>query len=103
VSAQLLATRQKINAAKTKLLAADDQLNRLEIKAPRSGTVQGSKVFTVGRVIRTGESLMEIAPSGEKLVVHAKLPVNSIEHLMVGQTAENSPRCDRVGYKFGYK
>jgi HlyD family type I secretion membrane fusion protein len=88
VSAQLLQTRQKINAAKTKLLAADDQLNRLENKAPRSGTVQGSKVFTVGQVIRAGESLMEIAPSGETLVVHAQLPVNSIERLMVGQTAE---------------
>jgi HlyD family type I secretion membrane fusion protein len=88
VSAQLLDTRQKINAAKTKLLVADDQLNRLEIKAPRAGTVQGSKVFTVGQVIRAGESLMEIVPSGETLVVHAQLPVNSIEHLMVGQTAE---------------
>jgi HlyD family secretion protein len=88
VSAQLLETRQKINAAKTKLLVADDQLNRLENKAPRSGTVQGSKVFTVGQVIRAGESLMEIAPSGETLVVYAQLPVNSIEHLMVGQTAE---------------
>jgi HlyD family secretion protein len=83
-----LDTRQKINAARTKLLVADDQLNRLEIKAPRAGTVQGSKVFTVGQVIRAGESLMEIVPSGETLVVHAQLPVNSIEHLMVGQTAE---------------
>jgi HlyD family type I secretion membrane fusion protein len=86
VSAQLLETRQKINAAKTKLLVADDQLNRLEIRAPRSGTVQGSKVFTVGQVM--GESLMEIAPTGETLVVYAQLPVNSIEHLLVGQTAE---------------
>jgi multidrug resistance efflux pump len=50
--------------------------------------VLGSTVFTVGQVIRSGESLMEIAPSGETLVVHAQLPVNSIEHLMVGQTAE---------------
>jgi HlyD family secretion protein len=88
VSAQLLETRQKINTAKEKLLVADDQLTRLEIKAPRSGTVQGSKVFTVGQVIRAGDSLMEIVPSGETLVVHAQLPVNSIEHLLVGQTAE---------------
>src|SRR5258708_21476180 len=32
--------------------------------------------------------MMEIVPSGETLVVHAQLPVNSIEHLLVGQTAE---------------
>ena len=92
MSAQLLETGQKINAAKTKLLVADDQLNRLEIKAPRSGTVQGSKVFTVGQVM--GEALMEIAPSGETLVVYAQLPVNSIEHLMVGADRGNAlPRA----------
>jgi HlyD family type I secretion membrane fusion protein len=88
VSAQLQEIRQKINMAKEKLLVAGDLLTRLEIKAPRSGTVQGSKVFTVGQVVRAGDSLMEIVPSGETLVVHAELPVNSIEHLSVGQTAE---------------
>jgi HlyD family secretion protein len=88
VSAQLLDTRRKIDMAKEKLLVADDLLTRLEIRAPRSGNVQGAKVFTVGQVVRAGESLMEIVPSGETLVVHAQLPVNSIEHLSVGQIAE---------------
>ena len=49
VSAQLLDTRQKINAARTKLLVADDQLNRLEIKAPRAGTVQGPRFSRWGK------------------------------------------------------
>jgi HlyD family type I secretion membrane fusion protein len=88
VSAQLLDTRRKINMAKEKLLVAGDLMTRLEIKAPRSGAVQGSKVFTVGQVVRAGDSLMEIVPSGQTLVVHAQLPVNSIEHLSVGQIAE---------------
>jgi HlyD family secretion protein len=88
VSAQLLETRQKIEAATEKLVVARDMITRLDIKSPRSGTVQGLKVFTVGQVVRAGESLMEIVPSGELLVVHAQLPVNSIEHLSIGQTAE---------------
>jgi HlyD family type I secretion membrane fusion protein len=88
VSAQLLDTRRKINMAKEKLLVAGDLMTRLEIKAPRSGAVQGSKVFTVGQVVRAGDSLMEIVPSGQTLVVHAQLPVNSIEHLSAGQIAE---------------
>jgi HlyD family type I secretion membrane fusion protein len=88
VSAQLLDTRQKIEMANEKLVVARDLIVRLDIKAPRKGTVQGLKVFTVGQVVRAGESLMEIVPSGETLVVHAQLPVNSIEHLSVGQTAE---------------
>jgi HlyD family secretion protein len=88
VSAQLLETRQKINTSREKLVVAQDMLTRLDIRAPRAGSVQNLKVFTVGQVVRAGESLMEIVPSSEKLVVHAQLPVNSIEHLSVGQTAE---------------
>jgi HlyD family type I secretion membrane fusion protein len=88
VSAQLLETRQKISLANEKLTVAQDQMTRLEIKAPRGGTVQSLKVFTVGQVVRAGESLMEVVPRGETLVVHAQLPVNSIEHLNVGQVAE---------------
>lgn len=88
VSSQLLDTRQKIEAATEKLVVARDMITRLDIKSPRAGTVQGLKVFTVGQVVRAGESLMEVVPSGEMLVVHAQLPVNSIEHLSVGQTAE---------------
>jgi len=88
VSSQLLDTRQKIEAASEKLVVARDMITRLDIKSPRAGTVQGLKVFTVGQVVRAGESLMEVVPSGETLVVHAQLPVNSIEHLSIGQTAE---------------
>jgi HlyD family type I secretion membrane fusion protein len=88
VSSQLLDTRQKIEAASEKLVVARDMITRLDIKSPRAGTVQGLKVFTVGQVVRAGESLMEVVPSGEMLVVHAQLPVNSIEHLSIGQTAE---------------
>ncbi|MGH6642186.1 MAG: HlyD family type I secretion periplasmic adaptor subunit [Bradyrhizobium sp.] len=88
VSAQLLDTRQKISGLREQLIVAQDRLTRLDIKAPRAGSVQNLKVFTVGQVVRAGESLMEIVPNAEKLVVHAQLPVNSIEHLSVGQTAE---------------
>lgn len=88
VSAQLLETRQKINTSREKLIVAQDLLTRLDIRAPRAGSVQNLKVFTVGQVVRAGESLMEIVPASEKLVVHAQLPVNSIEHLKLGQTAE---------------
>ena len=88
VSAQLLDTRQKINMANEKLVVARDQLTRLDIRAPRAGTVQSLKVFTVGQVVRAGESLMEIVPSNDTLIVHAQLPINSIEHLVVGQAAE---------------
>lgn len=88
VSGQLLETRQKINDLKEKLAVAADILARQEIFSPKSGVVQNLKVFTIGQVVRSGEPMMEIVPSDEKLVIHANLPTTEIEHVHEGMTAE---------------
>ena len=88
VSAQLLDTRQKINDLREKASVANDILARQDVLAPKSGTVQNLKVFTVGQVIRPGEPMMEIVPSDDKLVIHAQLPTTEIEHIQEGMTAE---------------
>jgi HlyD family type I secretion membrane fusion protein len=88
VSAQLLEARQKINDLREKASVANDILSRQDILAPRSGTVQNLKVFTMGQVIRPGEPMMEIVPANEKLVIHAQLPTVEIEHIREGLTAE---------------
>lgn len=88
VAAQLIETRQKIADLTERSTVAQDVLRRQAILAPRSGVIQGLKVFTVGQVIRTGEPLAEIVPQDDKLVIHAQIPVTEIEHLKVGQSAE---------------
>ncbi len=88
VSAQLLETRQKINDLREKASVANDILSRQDILAPKSGTIQNLKVFTLGQVVRPGEPMMEIVPDDEKLVIHAQLPTTEIEHVREGMTAE---------------
>jgi len=88
VSAQLLETRQKINDLREKASVANDILSRQDILAPKSGTIQNLKVFTLGQVVRPGEPMMEIVPDDEKLVIHAQLPTTEIEHVHEGMTAE---------------
>jgi HlyD family secretion protein len=88
VSSQLLETRQKINDLREKASVANDILSRQDIFAPKTGTVQNLKVFTIGQVIRAGEPMMEIVPTDEKLVIHAQLPTVEIEHIHEGMTAE---------------
>lgn len=88
VSGQLLETRQKINDLREKLSVASDILTRQDILSPKTGLVQNLKVFTLGQVIRSGEAMMEIVPSDEKLVIHANLPTTEIEHVQEGMTAE---------------
>lgn len=65
-----------------------DTLERQVIRAPVSGTVVGLKVTTVGGIIMPREPLMEIAPQGEELYLEAKVMVNDISDLKVGQEAE---------------
>ncbi len=88
VSAQLLETRQKINDLREKASVANDILLRQDILAPKTGTIQNLKVFTLGQVVRPGEPMMEIVPNDEKLVIHAQLPTTEIEHVHEKMIAE---------------
>lgn len=52
-------------------------LQRSAIKAPVAGKIVGLNVFTVGAVIRPGDTLLEIVPSDDDLVVGARiLPID---------------------------
>lgn len=87
-AAQLVDVRQKISDLKEKLTVAEDVLKRVDIVAPRAGSVQNLKVFTLGQVIRSGEPLMDIVPQDEPLLVHAQFSPNDIDGVHAGQDAE---------------
>jgi membrane fusion protein, type I secretion system len=68
-------------------IAARDLLNRIEIRAPVSGVVNQLSVHTIGGVIRAGETVMQIVPDTENLVVEARLEPRDIDQVRTGQTA----------------
>ena len=88
VVAQLRDVQVEITDLSERLLVATDVLKRIEIKAPRSGIVQGVKLHTVGGVIGAGDILMEIAPQDEELLVTARVSPADIDSLAIGQRAE---------------
>ncbi|MGQ4272540.1 HlyD family type I secretion periplasmic adaptor subunit [Terrihabitans sp. B22-R8] len=67
---------------------AQDIMKRLDITAPQTGVVQNVRVTTEGGVISPGETLMEIAPSSDKLLIQARVSPNDVSHVSVGQEAE---------------
>ncbi|TDR95894.1 HlyD family type I secretion periplasmic adaptor subunit [Enterovirga rhinocerotis] len=67
--------------------AAEDQLRRVDLKAPTSGTVHQLAVHTVGGVISPGEVTMLIVPAGVALELEARVPPNEIDQVARGQTA----------------
>jgi HlyD family secretion protein len=68
-------------------VTAEDQLKRINIRAPQNGIVLESKVHTVGGVITAGETIMQIVPESDKLEVEAKVNPRDIDQVQVGQLA----------------
>lgn len=85
---QLRDVQVEIADLNERLLVAEDVLQRIEIRAPRSGIIQGIKFHTVGGVVRPGEILMEIAPQDDDLVVNARVLPTDIDNVAIGQRAE---------------
>jgi HlyD family secretion protein len=68
-------------------IAADDQLKRVEIRAPSSGYVHQLAVHTVGGVISAAEPAMLIVPEHESLNLEARVMPQDIDQLTIGQHA----------------
>jgi len=87
VTEQKLSTVKQLEL-KERVRPSRDTLDRQVIRAPVSGIVVGLKVATVGGVVMPREPLMEIAPQSDDLYLEAKIMVNDISDLKVGQEAE---------------
>jgi HlyD family secretion protein len=70
-----------------KKVAAEDQLKRIDIRAPQNGMVHQLDVHTVGGVVSAGQQIMLIVPAADKLIVEAKVQPQDIDQLSVGQAA----------------
>lgn len=77
-------TQGKIAEFKERVTAAEDQLKRVDIRAPQSGIVLQLAVHTVGGVISNGETIMQIVPRADVLVVEAKVAPQDIDQISVG-------------------
>ncbi|MEN3210863.1 HlyD family type I secretion periplasmic adaptor subunit [Methylorubrum populi] len=88
VTGQLLETRQRIGELREKLVVAQDVFRRHEIRASHDGVIQALKVVAIGQVVRSGEPLMEIVPTADRLVVNVQFSPNDLEAVHAGMRAE---------------
>jgi HlyD family secretion protein len=68
-------------------VAAQDQLMRVDIRAPSSGFVHQLNVHTVGGVISAAEPVMLIVPANETLQLEARVVPQEVDQLAIGQSA----------------
>lgn len=77
----------KIAELQERKTAAEDQLKRVDIRAPQAGIVHQLSVHTVGGVIGNGETLMQVVPAADKLLVEARVAPQDIDQVATGAKA----------------
>jgi HlyD family secretion protein len=80
--------RAEISELQERRKVAADVLNRTEIRAPGSGTIQNLKVHTVGSVVRPGDVLMELVPEDEELIINARVSPIDKDNVAPGLSTE---------------
>jgi HlyD family secretion protein len=87
VSKELAEIRAKTSELIEKRVTAEDQLKRIDIRAPQNGRVHELTTHTVGGVIKAGETIMLIVPAGDVLTVEARIAPYNIDQIREGQSA----------------
>nr|WP_249788551.1 HlyD family type I secretion periplasmic adaptor subunit [Bradyrhizobium sp. G127] len=85
VSKEMREINDKIGEFVERKVTAEDQLRRIDIRAPQDGMVLQSTVHTVGGVITAGDAVMLIVPESDNLSVEAKVNPQDIDQLRIGQ------------------
>jgi len=85
VAKELRETDSKIGEAVERKVTAEDQLKRIDIRAPQDGVVFQSTANTVGGVITAGDPIMMIVPESDKLSVEVKVEPKDIDQVAIGQ------------------
>ena len=87
VGKDLAEIRAKWGELVERKVAAVDQLNHIEIRAPQDGRVHQLAIHTVGGVVAPGEPIMLIVPEADDLTIEAKVSPYEIDQLHLGQPA----------------
>jgi adhesin transport system membrane fusion protein len=67
--------------------AGEDRVTRTDVRSPVRGTIKQINLNTIGGVVRPGESILEIVPLDDTLLVEARIRPADIAFLHPGQKA----------------
>ena len=70
------------------LSSIDEQLARSEMRAPLSGKIKGLNLTTIGAVLASGDTVMEIVPATEAIEIEARISTSDIDVVYPGMKAE---------------
>lgn len=86
-ASELMDVFARISELRRAQAAADDSFDRAVIRAPQAGVVDKLAVRTVGGVIPAGQTILEIVPDDDRMVVETTISPVDIDQVHIGQPA----------------
>ena len=85
--AEMTKAQEDLSTQAEQLRDRSQVLEQTELLAPLNGIVNNIKINTLGGVVRQGETIMEVLPTGNNLIAEAKVSPADIAFVTVGQDA----------------
>ncbi len=85
--AEMTKAQEELSTQTEQLRDRTQVLEHTELVAPVDAVVNNIKVNTLGGVVRAGDTVMELLPTGDDLIAEAKIPPADIAFVAIGQSA----------------
>ncbi|MCL2123524.1 MAG: HlyD family type I secretion periplasmic adaptor subunit [Desulfovibrionaceae bacterium] len=79
--------RLDLNSIRETLAFGGDRTKRMDVRAPMRGTIKRTMINTVGGVIKPGETVIELVPLDDTLLIEARIKPTDIAFLHPDQKA----------------
>jgi len=84
---EMTKAQEELSTQTEQLRDRSQVLEHTELVAPVDAVVNNIKVSTLGGVVRAGDTVMELLPTGDNLIAEAKIPPADIAFVALGQDA----------------
>jgi HlyD family type I secretion membrane fusion protein len=84
---ELRETETEMDDVEEQIRAAQDVVNRVDVRSPVRGIVVKKNFHTPGGVVSPGAVILELLPVGEERIIEAHVNPKDISHVSVGQEA----------------
>ena len=87
LQAEYAKVEEELVTAEQNLTQRLSSLEDTELEAPTDGIVKNIRLTTIGGVLRPSDEVLQIVPTGEKLIIEAKVSPTDIAYVRIGQAA----------------
>lgn len=87
VQTEMTKAQEDLSTQSEQLKDRTQVLEHTELVAPMDAVVNSIKITTIGGVVKPGETVIELLPTGDDLIVEAKIPPADMAFVAIGQDA----------------